>query len=148
MPLILLFWKQEQVDDCKFKTSPVCLTSSGSVSFCMYNAAAGLRTTTGERGSGQLGRVSSSAFEFAIQASKCLLLILFDLENDAAELQRKPEGCRPGRGVRDDRDDQSHERGPCSNSDLFKSPSYGRIEGREESKSPRDIFNIENTKAT
>lgn len=32
MPLILLFWKQKQVDDCKFKTSLVYLTSSGSVS--------------------------------------------------------------------------------------------------------------------
>lgn len=48
-PLILLFWKQKQVDDCKFKTILVYLTSSGSVSFCIYNAAAALRTTTGEK---------------------------------------------------------------------------------------------------
>lgn len=53
MPLILLLCKQKQVDDCKFKTSLVYLTSSGSISFCMYNAAAALRTTTGERSSGQ-----------------------------------------------------------------------------------------------
>lgn len=53
VPLILLFWKQKQVDDCKFKTSMVYLTSSGSVNFCIYNAAAALRTTTEERSSGQ-----------------------------------------------------------------------------------------------
>lgn len=53
-PLILLFWKQKQVDDCKFKTILVYLTSSRSVSFCIYNAAAAaLRTTTGERSSRQ-----------------------------------------------------------------------------------------------